>query len=55
MNKMEIFKNKKILVTGGTGSFGETITRHLLNSKASEIRILSRDEKKTRGFETKTS
>jgi len=46
MKKMEIFKNKKILVTGGTGSFGETITRHLLNSKASEIRILSRDEKK---------
>lgn len=35
-----------VLVTGGTGSFGSTMVRHLLSSGASEIRILSRDEAK---------
>lgn len=40
------FKNKIILVTGGTGSFGNTIIRGLLNQDISEIRIFSRDEKK---------
>ena len=41
-----MFKNKKILVTGGTGSFGESVLRRFLDSKVSEIRIFSRDEKK---------
>jgi len=34
------------LVTGGTGSFGRTIVRHLLDAGADEIRVLSRDESK---------
>ena len=45
-----MFKNKIILITGGTGSFGSSMVRYLLKKKANfkEIRILSRDEKKTR-------
>ncbi len=35
-----------VLITGGTGSFGSTVTRHLLNSDVGEVRILSRDESK---------
>jgi UDP-N-acetylglucosamine 4,6-dehydratase len=35
-----------VLVTGGTGSFGSTMVRHLLAQKVSEVRILSRDETK---------
>jgi UDP-glucose 4-epimerase len=46
MEKIEIFKNKVLLVTGGTGSFGNTIVRRFINSELKEIRILSRDEKK---------
>lgn len=38
--------NKTILVTGGTGSFGNYITNRLLKKNVKEIRILSRDEKK---------
>ena len=41
-----MFKNKTILITGGTGSFGTTMLRRLLNTNVREIRILSRDEKK---------
>src|SRR5450759_1565252 len=37
---------KTVLVTGGTGSFGSTIVRHLLAKNVSEVRILSRDEAK---------
>jgi UDP-glucose 4-epimerase len=37
---------KKVLVTGGTGSFGQFIVRRLLDHDVAEIRILSRDEKK---------
>jgi UDP-N-acetylglucosamine 4,6-dehydratase/5-epimerase len=40
------FKDKIILVTGGTGSFGNYITNRLLKQNVKEIRILSRDEKK---------
>lgn len=40
------FKDKIILVTGGTGSFGNFITNRLLSKDVKEIRILSRDEKK---------
>ena len=46
MNKKEFFKNKIILITGGTGSFGHAMTVNLLNMKPKEIRIFSRDEKK---------
>jgi UDP-N-acetylglucosamine 4,6-dehydratase len=41
-----MFKSKSLLITGGTGSFGNAILRRLLNSDLCEIRILSRDEKK---------
>ncbi len=43
---MKFLKNKILLVTGGTGSFGSTITKGLLKSNLKEIRIFSRDEKK---------
>ncbi len=41
-----MFKNKKILITGGTGSFGSSVLSRLLKEKLHEIRIFSRDEKK---------
>jgi len=41
-----MFKNKVLLITGGTGSFGNAVLRRFLDSGLSEIRILSRDEKK---------
>jgi len=41
-----VFKNKKLLITGGTGSFGNAVLDKFLDSDISEIRILSRDEKK---------
>src|SRR3990172_8013925 len=44
--KKEIFKNKILLLTGGTGSFGNAVLRRFLNSDLKEIRIFSRDEKK---------
>ena len=40
------FKNMKLLITGGTGSFGNAVLRRFLNSDFAEIRIISRDEKK---------
>ena len=42
----DILDNKKLLVTGGTGSFGKYIIEHLLKSNCAEIRVFSRDEKK---------
>lgn len=41
-----MFANKTLLITGGTGSFGNAVLRRFLNSDLREIRILSRDEKK---------
>jgi UDP-glucose 4-epimerase len=46
MNRFKIFNNKKLLITGGTGSFGNAVLRRLLDSNLREIRIFSRDEKK---------
>jgi len=43
---MSIFKDKVLLITGGTGSFGNAVLRRFLNSDIKEIRIFSRDEKK---------
>lgn len=42
----KIFKNKILMITGGTGSFGSTVLKHFLDSDLKEIRIFSRDEKK---------
>lgn len=44
--KTGVFKDKTLLITGGTGSFGNTVLRHFLQSDIGEIRIFSRDEKK---------
>lgn len=41
-----MFKNKILLVTGGTGSFGHALVRRFIKGEIREIRILSRDEKK---------
>ncbi len=41
-----MFKNKILLITGGTGSFGNAVLQRFLQSDISEIRIFSRDEKK---------
>lgn len=41
-----MFTNKTLLITGGTGSFGNAVLRRFLNSDLNEIRIFSRDEKK---------
>ncbi|ELZ5939667.1 polysaccharide biosynthesis protein [Providencia rettgeri] len=41
-----MFNNKTLLITGGTGSFGNAVLRRFLNSDIKEIRIFSRDEKK---------
>lgn len=40
------FENKSLLITGGTGSFGNAVLRRFLDSDLGEIRIFSRDEKK---------
>jgi UDP-N-acetylglucosamine 4,6-dehydratase len=41
-----MFKNKTLLITGGTGSFGNAVLNRLLDTEIKEIRIFSRDEKK---------
>jgi UDP-N-acetylglucosamine 4,6-dehydratase/5-epimerase len=41
-----MFKNKTLLITGGTGSFGNEVLKGFLNTDIKEIRIFSRDEKK---------
>ena len=43
---MSIFKDKTLLITGGTGSFGNAVLRRFLQTDIKEIRIFSRDEKK---------
>jgi len=41
-----MFQNKTLLITGGTGSFGNAVMKRFLNTEIKEIRIFSRDEKK---------
>lgn len=41
-----MFNGKVLLITGGTGSFGNAVLKRFLNSGLKEIRIFSRDEKK---------
>lgn len=43
---MSNFKDKTLMITGGTGSFGSTVLKHFQSSDIGEIRIFSRDEKK---------
>jgi UDP-glucose 4-epimerase len=46
MINKSFLKNRRILITGGTGSFGNAMTKALLSKNIKEIRIFSRDEKK---------
>lgn len=46
MGMLTLFKDKTLLITGGTGSFGNAILDRFLNTDIGEIRIFSRDEKK---------
>ena len=41
-----MFSGRTLLITGGTGSFGNAVLRRFLDSGLQEVRILSRDEKK---------
>jgi len=41
-----VFDNKILMITGGTGSFGNTVLKRFLNTRVKEIRVFSRDEKK---------
>jgi len=41
-----MFKDKILLITGGTGSFGNAVLSRFINTEIKEIRIFSRDEKK---------
>ena len=43
---MSIFKDKTLLISGGTGSFGNAVLKRFLRTDIGEIRIFSRDEKK---------
>ena len=43
---MSLFENKTLLITGGTGSFGNAVLNRFLNTDIGEIRVFSRDEKK---------
>jgi UDP-glucose 4-epimerase len=46
MNTTPDYTGKRILITGGTGSFGRTVTRKLLTRNVEEVRVFSRDEAK---------
>ena len=43
---MSVFQNKTLMITGGTGSFGNAMLKYFLNKDIGQIRIFSRDEKK---------
>lgn len=46
MKPTTAFKDKTLMITGGTGSFGSTVLKHFMGTEIGEIRIFSRDEKK---------
>jgi len=45
IRRQRMFNNKKLLITGGTGTFGNAVLRRFLNGDIGEIRIFSRDER----------
>ena len=49
-----MFNNKTLLITGGTGSFGNAVLKRFLNTEIKEIRIFSRDEKKQHDIRLET-
>ena len=46
MSSMSVFKDKTLMITGGTGSFGNAVLNRFLKTDIGEIRVFSRDEKK---------
>jgi len=48
-----MFENKTLLITGGTGSFGNAVLERFINTEVKEIRIFSRDEKKQEDMRVK--
>lgn len=46
---MSIFKDKVLLITGGTGSFGNAVLKRFIETDIKEIRVFSRDELKQGG------
>ena len=46
IKEMSLFKNKTLMITGGTGSFGNAVLNRFLQTDIGEIRVFSRDEKK---------
>ena len=50
---MKFLNSKTLLITGGTGSFGNAVLKKFLNSDLKEIRIFSRDEKKQHDMRVK--
>ena len=46
MNEITSYNGSTLLITGGTGSFGQTVLKHFLKTEIGQIRIFSRDEKK---------
>ena len=51
-NNFQSYKGKKVLITGGTGSLGQALTKHLLNEEVEAIRIFSRNENKQISMES---
>jgi UDP-N-acetylglucosamine 4,6-dehydratase len=51
--KMDFLDDKVLLITGGTGSFGSSVVKRLINTSVREIRIFSRDEKKQHDMRNK--
>jgi len=47
-----MFKDKALLITGGTGTFGNAVLKRFLDTDIAEIRIFSRDEKKQEDMRT---
>lgn len=54
MNDQKIFEGKTLLITGGTGSFGNAVLKRFLSTGIKEIRIFSRDEKKQHDMRLET-
>ena len=52
---MSVFKDKTLLITGGTGSFGNAVLNRFLRTDIGEIRIFSRDEKKAGRYASRLS
>ena len=46
IRRLNMFKDKVLLITGGTGSFGNAVMERFLDTDIKEIRVFSRDEKK---------